>query len=253
MLSKIRRFLKNPILIFYTQSNLPKNIKSGYELSFISTNKRYNAEPHEKDLLKTDQAVVDNIKFLLKNRRYLFTKRGQTELLDVGCGDGKYFSLLKDKSIFPYNISYTGSEVDKVLVNSNKVKHKDGRFILSKVEKISAKDRVFDLVFCSGTLHYSLDNWKQGIRELGRVSKKNVVVTRMPLSKSNQEFYVRQIVVSVYGISTYYFVVPSKKEFEKIAKDAGFKILSSNTSSENYRILGAKGTIRLYQYLLRND
>lgn len=122
----------------------------------------------------------DNIKL----RDYLisqiseFMNMPESDLLDIGCGNGRFAVLLAEKIK-----SYTGIDPDKEYIEyANKnIKIKNAKFKVGRGEKIGLENK-FDIVLYSFSWHY-IQNYENAIEELEKVIKKNgiVVILEPPL------------------------------------------------------------------------
>ena len=116
-------------------------------------------------------------KYNLKLRSHLlkiikkYKNPNKSSLLDIGCGNGRFAALLKNKIK-----SYYGIDPDKDYIKfaKNKIKSKNIKFSLGKAEKIPSKDK-FDIILYSFSWHY-IENYKEALKELKRVSKKDSLI-----------------------------------------------------------------------------
>ena len=109
-------------------------------------------------------------KVLEKVSSVLSSERGSM-LLDVGCGRGRYVSLLS-------SAGYTYVGVDISLGMLKIARHNDdplhsNHFVQVTAEQIPFKDKTFDSVICIDLLHHLRSNGtrEETIRELARVAK----------------------------------------------------------------------------------
>lgn len=91
-------------------------------------------------------------------------------VLDVGCGVGAYYDLLKEKAR-----EYTGIDITSEMIERAKKNHPDGKFQVSSIYKIDFPDKSFDLVFCWSVLcHQPPHLIESALSELWRVAKKHL-------------------------------------------------------------------------------
>jgi len=92
-------------------------------------------------------------------------------ILDIGCGNGFFInSLAKEKKQYKRLIGLDPSKEALKYVKTEK--------ILGSIENLPVKDKSFDLVTCLEVLeHLPQENFKKGISELQRVSKRYILIT----------------------------------------------------------------------------
>ena len=254
MIKQIKSIIKNNILLItYTKlDKAPDNIKAGY-VDFKNVAKRYFNTAKNINVLEAMKSapVRDIFYFLEKDCKEIFENSIPKNILDVGCGSGIYSKFFKrDYGIFR-DSTYSGCEIDEELIKICKKINPDKNFFISSADKIEATDNSFDMVFCSGTLHYTLERWKQSIQEMKRVSSKYVSIVRFPVTKFQSTFYVEQHVIGLNGTEKHYFIVINRSEIEKYFKDLGLEILKYDYVSEEYKIKGVDEKIILINYLLK--
>lgn len=223
---------------------------SGVDINIIA--KRYlnsSLGVNENKLLSIG-AFKDLQHFLNTDCLDKFKKNKKWNILDVGCGSGVYSKLFIGKS-FPYGkVKYEGCEIDERLVRVCKKINPGTDFFVSFANKLNASDKKYDIVFSSSVLHYTLAKWKESLKEFIRVSKKYILLTRVPFSKYYPTFYVRQTVTGLHGRESHHFVVINRDEFEDYLGKLGLKILARDYSSEQYNVNGIRERIMLMEYLL---
>jgi ubiquinone/menaquinone biosynthesis C-methylase UbiE len=245
----------NPYLlrINYQKISEPNMSGAGY-VDIEAVAKRYNKvnEDIGKSELLKNSAVRDAVYFLEKDcidHSEDFRKVGK--VLDIGCGTGIYSKIFRKINIFGNNFKYIGTEINQIFVDICKKKNPKENFVVSYADKINFKDNYFDLVYCSSTIHYTLNKWKESLNEMARISNKFVVMVRFPLTKFNKTFYVHQRVSSLDGVENHYFIVVNRNDFEKYLEKIGLQIIKRDYSSEEYIIDGVGEKIILTQYLLK--
>ncbi len=70
-------------------------------------------------------------------------------VLDLGCGNGRFFELLKDK-----NIKYVGADVSQNLVNIAKSRHPEAEFLTTDFLQLPFSDNSFDKIYCLSVFHH---------------------------------------------------------------------------------------------------
>ena len=178
-----------------------------------------------------------------------FIKQGD-KILDLGCGNGRFFDLLKAKNIF-----YTGIDSSEQLIKTAEQKYSNygAKFLISDVLKLSFPENSFDAVVSLAVLHHipSEQNRQIFFEQIKKVLKSNGILFLTSwnlwqnpkavwllfkytflklLGKSDLDFFdifypwensQAQVVGSRY---LHFF---STKEIEKIAKENNFEIIES--------------------------
>lgn len=227
----------------------------GYNESEIETvQKRYLKSYEDYVKNKNTYYSLPNIKDLtcfLKDECIPFWSRyKKMKILDVGCGSGMHSKIFQDKKILNKKMTYTGCEINQNFVDTCLYVNKHVNFFISKADKIKSSDKAYDIVFSSSVLHYTLNEWKKSLEEMMRVTDKYILITRFPLTKHNNTFYVHQTVSSTHGMENHYFIVISRREFESFIKSIGLRILARDYSQEVYPVDGISENVMLCEYLL---
>jgi len=85
-------------------------------------------------------------------------------LLDIGCGLGDLWAMLKQRRI---DVRYTGVDILEKMIDAARARHRDGEFICADVFAADRSDQTvpgrfkadsFDVVFCSGAFNLDLGN-----------------------------------------------------------------------------------------------
>lgn len=253
-LSLIRNILNGitnkGMLISYEKMRSKPEVSVGYvDITAVVDRYKKSADGATIKSLAKQTPVVESNYFL--KRYFLSNKLKGGKILDVGCGNGLYSIVFSDINHPFKNLSYHGSEIDDKIVNLCQEINPNGIFIKSNADKIDSKDKNFEVVHCSSTLHYTLDNWKKAIGEMSRISNNYVVITRHPVTKYHKNFYVHQTVKTVSNVENHYFIVINRDELEAEFLKKGLKIVSRDYSQEEYRVKGVDEKIILVQYILK--
>jgi|TARA_B110000211_G_C13980605_1_gene509206 ubiquinone/menaquinone biosynthesis C-methylase UbiE len=114
--------------------------------------------------------IKKSLELRFKNLNFPLKKIKNLKVLDAGCGPGRFTYVLgsyQPKKIYGLDLS---SENIKI---ANKVfKRKNIQYLQGNVLKLPFKKESFDFVYSSGVIHHT-SNFKKGLKELIRVSKKN--------------------------------------------------------------------------------
>lgn len=127
--------------------------------------KSYNHEIPEQKLKVAEDFLLPLIKSFKakKNKKSL-------KVLDVGCGDGVHYRVIRDLNL---QIDFYGVDIsNKVITNLKKIYYKKkANFKVADTLNLPIKDETFDAVFSFGVLGYT-QNPIKGFLEKARVLKK---------------------------------------------------------------------------------
>ena len=104
----------------------------------------------------------------LKNKR----------ILDAGCGSGRL-----TKSISEYSKNVYGVDIIPL------PKSKNPKFIRANIMEMPFQDKFFDIIYCEGVIHHTL-NPKKAFMELARINKDKIYI--MVYSKRNIFMLIRK-------------------------------------------------------------
>jgi len=97
-----------------------------------------------EDFSRTRESIWGEIRFLLDD--YLVSGE---KVLDLGCGNGRYFPVFKEK-----RVDYSGIDNSERLINLAKKKYSDGKFQLGDALNIPFPNNNFDRVYNIAVLHH---------------------------------------------------------------------------------------------------
>ena len=248
-------FIEKALIISYKKVDHAPNVKAGYvDIEVVANRYESSLKSISPSQLMKDLSVFDNFYFLEQEcKEYAEKLQGNSKLLDLGCGSGVYMKVFK-RSGSPFEkIKYIGTEIDKRFSEMSKKYLPEGEFVTAFADEINLPDDSIDFVFCSSTLHYTLDKWKKSLEEMKRISKKYIAITRFPVTKYNDTFYVHQTVRGLKGSENHHFIVINRRELETYFGKLGLKILKRDYSSQEYKVEGVEEKIVLIQYLLEKN
>ena len=142
-------------------------------------------EDFQKEIMSPQQiennpwSVSNAVHFYAKNRQSLedvypselfFLRqiiRPGISILDVGCAAGGFYNIFK--SIEP-SVRYAGVDYSPCMVREAKMCFPDTDFFSGSGNSLPFKDGSFDMVYCSGAIHLSID-WRYILKECWRVTK----------------------------------------------------------------------------------
>ena len=122
-----------------------------------------------------------------KHREYaldLLKNRGVKTLLDVGCGTGPIYQLIKD-TMEPtadmvttrprWDFEYKGTDYSQGMIEVCEREFPEGNWEVQDARNLTEPDSSWDAVFCMHTLDH-LDDYKAAIASMARVAKKYVCI-----------------------------------------------------------------------------
>lgn len=171
----------------------------------------------------------------------LFDKIKGGEVLDVGCGNGRFFKIFKEEGM-----DYVGVDFSSELVKIAKDKYPEGNFRQADGLDLPFSGNSFEAVVSIAVLHHipSFDLRLKFLKEIKRVLKDEGIVIltvwRMPFWKRLKlllRFSFRKIcgvtkldfkdVFVPWGEVKRYIHIFSERELRRLVKKAGFKIKES--------------------------
>lgn len=205
-------------------------------------------EETAKSILKASIAGYEKIaEDFARSRTYFwkeleFTKdyiQEGTTLLDVGCGNGRFFGVIKDKKI-----AYTGIDASSKLINIAKEKYPSAKFFKGNAVELLFGSGSFDTAVSFAVLHHipSKKLREEFLEEIHRVLKKDGILI---LSVWNlwQKRYLTAIIKSAFlkliGVSNLDF----KDVFMNFGKEKNVRYLHAFTKKELERLVSKKFAI----------
>lgn len=117
-----------------------------------------------------------------KHREYaldLLKEKGVETILDVGCGTGPIYELIRDERDNEdrqrWKFEYKGTDYSWAMIDIAKGQFSEARFEVQDARKLSEPDKSWDCVFLMHCLDH-LDNYQAAIAEAARVAKKYVCI-----------------------------------------------------------------------------
>ena len=196
-----------------------------------------------EDFSNTRQKIWPEMQFLLDKYLVLGEK-----VLDLGCGNGRYFEYLKGKKV-----NYFGIDNSEKLIEIAKSKYPEGNFQVAGALSLPFSNNFFDKIFSIAVLHHipSKKLQLQFLKEAKRVLKPGgILVLTVWNFRELEEFFLifKSTILKLLGLSKldfgdflepwgkktkryyHYFL---KKELIDLVKKSGFKIRESgNTKNE---------------------
>jgi ubiquinone/menaquinone biosynthesis C-methylase UbiE len=185
-----------------------------------------------EEFSRTRWFIWEETKFLFSD----YTREGD-KVLDIGCGNGRYFELLKDAD-------YVGIDNSSKLIEEAKKKYAEANFLVADALDIPFGDNTFDKIYSIAVLHNipSKELRLEFLNEAKRVlkSKGLLILTVWKFHRSSDYFRLfKNIILKLVGKSKLdfkdflepwsdrtlrYFHWFSKKELKRIVLKAGFNV-----------------------------
>ena len=165
---------------------------------------------------------------------FLQTFEDDISLLDVGCASGYFYEIFS--TLLPNKFHYLGVDYSEPMIKKAKENYPNADFEIADVRKMSFADKSFDVVFSCACLEHIKDEWKDGLKELCRVSNKYVVLHKTPLIKGKTTYSEKEI----YGKNRVVFNKFNKDEFFSIVHKCGFKNIEdikTHSRASEYRLV----------------
>lgn len=114
-----------------------------------------------------------NYKRLKTTKAFLRICNPDDKVLDAGCATGGFYKAIKE--VVP-EIEYVGIDLTSKLIRRAKTMYPEVSFLLGDVRNLIFEDNLFDTVACWDVLVHVAE-WRTVLKELYRVSKKNLIMT----------------------------------------------------------------------------
>jgi len=160
------------------------------------------------------------------------------KVLDLGCGNGRFFEFLKDK-----DIHYIGVDFSEKLVEIAKEKYPKVKFQVADALNLPFPNNYFDKIYSIAVLHHiPSEKFRiQFFEEARRILKPNgffILTVWKPESKKNLNIFFKDTTLKLTGKlekgdtfrpwgkdAERYFHYFSEKELTKLAEQTKFKII----------------------------
>lgn len=216
-------------------------------------------EETAKSILKTSIAGYEKIAEVFSPSRAYFWKELEfvkdyikegSSVLDVGCGNGRFFGVIKDKKI-----AYTGIDASSKLINIAKEKYgNETKFFKGNAVELPFSGSSFDTAVSFAVLHHipSKKLREEFLEEIHRVLKKDGILI---LSVWNlwQKRYLTAVIKSAFlkliGVSNLDF----KDIFLNFGKEKNIRYLHALTKKELERLVSKKFAIEKSMTIKREN
>lgn len=195
------------------------------------TKEGYNKIAEEFSI--TREKILDEISFLFDD----YVIPGD-KILDLGCGNGRFFELLEDK-----DINYIGVDFSEKLIEIAKKKYPKVKFQVADALNLPFPNNYFDKIYSIAVLHHipSREFRQQFLKEARRILKPKgllILTVWKPKSKKNWSLFLKYTTLKLIGKlergdvfqswgkkMERYFHLFSIEELSGLASEAKFKII----------------------------
>lgn len=209
-----------------SQEVLPVNMKTHAILKKVRTDYTLIAKEFDKTRVTEWPEFFLFLKYLKKQNK----KKKIIRLLDLGCGNGRLFSFLKNEPI-----TYVGIDNNRTILKIAKKTHPKTRFLYGDILKLPFPADSFDTVWCIAVLHHIPTKKLQlkALKEIKRVLKKNgiLMITVWNLWQTRYKNYIdakthNALIPWKKGktVERYYFAF-RENELRALLKKSGFSRL----------------------------
>ncbi len=175
----------------------------------------------------------------------------EASLLDVGCGIGRFASLLRRPGSPSARWQYTGVERTDAIVTACRRLHPGDLFLSTGGSPtIPVPDRSADVVLASSMLQYTGDAWLTALADMARVTRQLIAVTRLPLLEQTPSTHCEQTVRYAGREETHWLLFLSRRDFEAGVASLGLRILASEPGTEAMPTTGLRENVSTHAYLL---
>ena len=129
------------------------------------------------------------------------------KILEVGCGTGQYsnyFAIGTNNLIFALDPNYNSLQLAKNFSDKNNIKNV--KYINGSIFEDLFEKETFDLVFCSGVLHHTMNTYL-GFVKCAELVKKNGYIL-IALYNSYSRFSFKKILYKIFGKKTLFYFDP---------------------------------------------
>lgn len=156
---------------------------------------------------------------------FLFDNLLENEkVLDLGCGNGRFYPLFEKRKIDYYGIDFSSK-----MIEIAKEKYPLGKFWVRNGFDLSFENNFFDKVYSIAVLHHvpSEELRIRFLKEAKRVLKNKgfLILTVWDLKEKKKNIKEKDVLLSWYGAKDCYFYSFELKELEELITKLGLKII----------------------------
>src|ERR1019366_6032704 len=172
-------------------------------------------------------------------------------VVDVGCGIGRYARFLRRPLALTRDWRYIGVERSEEIVRYSRLLCPDCEFKHSAGNTtIPCPDRSVDLVMASSMLQYTCEGWLDSLREMKRVAKSYIFLSRLPVLRRSATGNSNQT-VRVEGAKNHHrFRLFNRKELEDALAELGCRVAARDYGSEIISVQRVSEPVVMNQYLI---
>jgi len=167
-------------------------------------------------------------------------KKGE-KVLDVGCGNGRFFSFL-------FHTDYTGVDFSENMIEEARKKFPQARFVVANALHLPFEDGVFDRIYSVALIHHipSKDYRIKALKEMKRVLKPGGEVFVTAWNRSKKSSFLSRFMSMFSPFDAHDTIIPFNKReryyhlFQKgelafVAKKAGLYVKKEGVLSKGKR------------------
>ena len=148
------------------------------------------------------------------------------KVLDVGCGMGRDVAYFMEEKL-----DVIGIDLSEKMIEEAKKRVKKGKFKIMDFRKTDFKDGSFDGVWSmAGFIHVSKTEMPKLLKEMNRILKKDGIIY-IAIKEGKGE---KEVKAPKYKGEPRTFVLYQQLELEEFLKNAGFEVVNSDTSQEEF-------------------
>ncbi len=156
-------------------------------------------EKTKNDYNLISQQFSSTRKNIWKEFGFLFENlEKNTSILDLGCGNGRFYHFFKDKKI-----NYWGVDISEKLIEKAKENHPRANFETANALNLPFEDEKFDSIFSLAVFHHipTVEERIKFLKEAKRVLKKNGIlkISVWNLLEYKKELYFKNIFKKISG------------------------------------------------------
>ena len=159
-------------------------------------------------------------------------------LLDFGCANGLYKILLANHTHTKEWI-YVGADINPDLVEFCRAAYPNTRF---EVSTSLFGDDEFDLTLASGVIQY-IENWGNILKELKRVTKKFIMITRLPVWEYHESAIALQNVWYRGRREQHPLIILNRSEMQAEFARIGCTLSFEHCGGGSFRLPGVPETV----------
>lgn len=187
-----------------------------------------------QDFSSKRKEVWEELRFLFED-----LKKGE-RVLDLGCGNGRWFKIFKEKEV-----EYIGIDNSEKLIEIARTLFPKATFIVADALKIPFQENYFDKVYAIALLHHIPSERYRllVLKEIKRVLKPRgkLILTVWKICQWKERYlFLKYTILKLFGKSKLdwgdvferwgkkterYYHFFSKRELKKLIEKAGFKVL----------------------------